>query len=110
VPEELIESATIDGAGPIRRFFRVTLPLLSPTLLFLVVVLTVFAFQAFAQIDILTSGGPAGSTETLVFKIFQHQQPIDIGVGSAMALGLFGITLIVTMFQFAILDRRVHYS
>jgi len=110
VPDELMESATIDGAGPVRRFFRITLPLLSPTLLFLVVVLTVFAFQAFAQIDILTSGGPAGSTETLVFKIFQRQQPIDLAEGSAMALGLFGITLLVTMVQFAILDRRVHYS
>lgn len=110
VPDELMESATIDGAGPLRRFFRVTLPIISPTLLFLVVVLTVFAFQAFAQIDILTAGGPAGSTETLVFKIFQRQQPIDLGEGSVMALGLFGITFLVTMGQFLILDRRVHYG
>ncbi|MBL8776968.1 MAG: sugar ABC transporter permease [Acidimicrobiales bacterium] len=110
VPDELVESATLDGAGPIRRFFSVTLPIISPTLLFLIVVLTVFAFQAFAQIDILTAGGPAGASETLVFKIFQLQQPIDLGEGSAMALGLFGITFIVTMGQFLILDRRVHYG
>jgi sn-glycerol 3-phosphate transport system permease protein len=74
------------------------------------VVLTVFAFQAFAQIDILTGGGPAGSTETLVFKIFQRQQPADLGEGSVMAVGLFGITFVVALAQFLILDRRVHYG
>lgn len=110
VPDELMEAATIDGMSPVRRFFTVTLPLLSPTLLFLVVVLTVFAFQAFAQIDILTAGGPAGSTETLVFKIFQRQQPADLGVGSVMAVGLFGITFLVALAQFVILERRVHYG
>ena len=73
-------------------------------------VLTVFAFQAFAQIDILTSGGPAGSTETLVYKIFQSQAPSDLGVGSVMAVGLFVITFIVALGQFLILERRVHYG
>jgi sn-glycerol 3-phosphate transport system permease protein len=110
VPDELMEAATIDGMSATRRFFTVTLPLLSPTLLFLVVVLTIFAFQAFAQIDILTAGGPAGSTETLVFKIFQRQQPADLGEGSVMAVGLFGITFVVALAQFVILDRRVHYG
>ncbi len=110
VPEELYEAAALDGYGPIRRFFRVTLPLISPTLMFLVVVLVIFAFQAFAQVDILTGGGPAGSTETLVWKIFNSQQPINQGEGAVMAIGLFGITLIVTLAQFLILDRRVHYG
>jgi sn-glycerol 3-phosphate transport system permease protein len=110
VPDELMEAATIDGMSATRRFFTVTLPLLFPTLLFLVVVLTVFAFQAFGQIDILTSGGPAGSTETLVYKIFQLQAPGDLGEGSVMAIGLFVITFIVALSQFLILDRRVHYA
>lgn len=110
VPDELMEAATVDGMSATRRFFTVTLPLLTPTLLFLVVVLTVFAFQAFAQIDILTSGGPAGSTETLVYKIFQNQAPSDLGVGSVMAVGLFVITFIVALGQFLILERRVHYG
>ena len=110
VPDELMEAATVDGMSATRRFFTVTLPLLTPTLLFLVVVLTVFAFQAFAQIDILTSGGPAGSTETLVYKIFQNQAPSDLGVGSVMAVGLFTITFIVALAQFLILERRVHYG
>ena len=110
IPEELNEAATVDGMSPVRRFFTVTLPLLSPTLLFLVVVLTVFAFQAFAQIDILTEGGPAGSTETLVFKIFKDQQGGAVGVGSVMAVGLFVITFLVALAQFVLLERRVHYG
>jgi sn-glycerol 3-phosphate transport system permease protein len=110
VPDELMEAATLDGFGPFRKFFKVTLPMLSPTLLFLVVVLTIFAFQAFGQIDILTNGGPAESTETLVYKIFTSQQPVDLGVGAVMAVGLFLVTLLVTLGQFLILERRVHYG
>ena len=110
IPEELDEAATIDGMGPMRKFFTVTLPMLSPALLFLVVVLTVFAFQAFAQIDILTAGGPAGATETLVFKIFKHQQGGALGEGSVMAVGLFVITFVFALSQFVLLERRVHYG
>jgi len=110
VPEELNEAATIDGMGPVRRFFTVTLPMLSPTLLFLVIVLTVFAFQAFAQIDILTEGGPARSTETLVFKIFRHQQGGAVGEGSVMAVGLFAITFTIALGQLMLIERRVHYG
>lgn len=110
VPEEIYEAATLDGYGPVRRFFRITLPLISPTLMFLVVVLVIFAFQAFAQVDILTGGGPAGATETLVWKIFNSQEPINQGTGAVMAIGLFGITLVVTIIQFVLLERRVHYG
>lgn len=110
IPVELDEAATVDGMSAARRFFTVTLPLLSPTLLFLVVVLTVFAFQAFAQIDILTEGGPAGATETLVFKIFKQQQGGAVGEGSVMAVGLFAVTLLAALGQFLLLERRVHYG
>jgi sn-glycerol 3-phosphate transport system permease protein len=110
IPAEVDEAARLDGHGPVRRFFRVTLPLLSPTLMFLVVVLVIFALQAFAQVDILTQGGPIGSTETLVFKIFHSQQPVDQGTGSIMAIGLFGITLVVSLGQLLLLERRVHYG
>lgn len=110
VPDELYEAALLDGFGPVRRFVRVTLPLISPTLLFLVVVLVIFGFQTFAQVEILTAGGPAGSTETLVFKIFRNQQPATVGVGAVMAIGLFVITVAVTLVQFALLERRVHYG
>lgn len=110
IPEEINEAAIVDGMSPVRRFFTVTLPMLSPTLLFLVIVLTVFAFQAFAQIDILTEGGPAGSTETLVFKIFRHQQGGAVGEGSVMAVGLFVLTFVIALGQLTLLERRVHYG
>lgn len=110
IPDEVNEAATLDGYGAVRRFFRITVPLISPTLLFLVVVLVIFGFQAYAQIDILTGGGPAGATETLVFKIFNSQQPIDQGRGAVLSIGLFAITLVVSLSQFLILEKRVHYG
>lgn len=110
LPEEVMEAAVLDGFGPIRRFFRVTFPLLSPTLLFLAVVLVVFGMQAFAQVDILTGGGPAGSTETLVWKIFDSQAPLAQGRGAVLSVGLFAITLVVSMVQLTLLEKRVHYG
>lgn len=110
VPDAVLEAARVDGFGPLRRLLRVTLPLISPTLLFLLVVLMIFGFQAFAPMEILTNGGPAGSTETLVYKIFDRRAPGRISEGSVMALGLFGLTFIVTLLQLTILNRRVHYG
>ncbi len=110
VPEEVLEAARLDGYGAVRRLVRVTLPLISPVLLFLVVVLVIFGFQAFAQIDLLTKGGPIDSTETLVFKINRLNRPDTIGIGAVYSVGLFFITLAITSLQFAILDRRVHYA
>lgn len=110
VPEELLEAATLDGYGPVRRFFKVTVPMLSPVLMFLTVVLVVVAMQAYAPIDILTQGGPAGSTETLLYKIVQHQDPAQASTGAAMSIGLFGVTLVITLLQYVMLNRRVHYG
>jgi sn-glycerol 3-phosphate transport system permease protein len=110
VPDEILEAAALDGFGPLRRFFRVTVPLISPTLLFLVVVLVIFAFQAYAQMDILTRGGPVSSTQSIVFKIVENRSGPAASAGAGMSLGLFGVTLIVTLGQFLLLDRRVHYG
>lgn len=110
IPQEVEEAAALDGYGPVRRFFRITLPLLSPVLMFLVVVLVVFALQAFAPIEFLTEGGPAGSTRTLVYEIFQRQTPNKLHEGAIMSVGLFGVTFIVTLLQFALLEKRVHYG
>ena len=110
VPDEVMEAATLDGYGPVRRLLRITLPLISPVLMFLIVVLVIFGLQAFAQVDILTGGGPAGVTETLVFKINRLVRPDNIGIGAVYAVGLFFVTLAVTAIQFVILERRVHYA
>ena len=110
VPDEVMEAATLDGYGPVRRLLRITLPLISPVLLFLLVVLVIFGLQAFAQVDIITKGGPVSSTETLVFKINRLSRPDNIGIGAVYSVGLFFVTLVVTVAQFVILDRRVHYA
>ena len=110
IPQEIEEAATLDGYGPVRRFLRVTLPMISPVLMFLVVVLVIFALQAFAPIEFLTNGGPARSTETLVYKIFQRQAPDRMGEGAVLSVGLFGVTFLVTLAQFLLLERRVHYG
>lgn len=110
IPDEVMEAARLDGYGPVRRLLQITLPLLSPVLLFLLVVLVIFGFQAFAQIDIVTGGGPAGATETLVFKINRLVRPDNIGIGAVYSVGLFGVTFVATVLQFLLLERRVHYA
>ncbi|MET0728851.1 MAG: sugar ABC transporter permease [Acidimicrobiales bacterium] len=110
IPDEVDEAATLDGYGPVRRFMRITLPMISPVLMFLVVVLVIFALQAFAPIEFLTNGGPAQSTETLVYKIFQRQTPDKMGEGAVLSVGLFGVTFLVTLAQFLLLEKRVHYG
>lgn len=109
VPEELMEAARLDGYGPIQRFFKITMPLISPTLLFLVVILVVLSLQVFAPIDLLTSGGPAGASENLVFNIFSTA-PGNPGEAAVKALCLFGLTVVVSLIQFGLLSRRVHYG
>lgn len=109
IPEEMVEAATLDGYGAVRRFFRVTLPLLGPTLMFVVVVLVIFAFQAFGQVDILTQGGPQERTETLVYRIFTLQFD-DVNTAAVMSIGLFALTFVVTMLQYGMLERRVTYG
>ena len=109
VPDEVMEAATLDGYGPVRRLFRITLPLISPVLLFLLVVLVIFGFQAFAQIEIITKGGPAGAVRDAgVQDLPAHAR--TTGRGAVMSVGLFFVTLVVTFLQFVILERRVHYG
>jgi sn-glycerol 3-phosphate transport system permease protein len=110
VPDELIEAATLDGYGAIRRFWRITVPLISPALLFLGIVLVVSALQAFAQIEILTGGGPSGATETLLFKIADPRGIRPLGVRASYSLGLFVLTAIVAGAQYSIMSKRVHYG
>lgn len=111
IPDELYESATIDGAGPITTFRKITLPLLSPTLFFLLVVSIISAFQSFGQINILTSGGPMNRTNVFVYTIYQEAfVNFRFGTGSAQALLLFVVILLLTLIQFKWVERKVHYQ
>jgi sn-glycerol 3-phosphate transport system permease protein len=107
----MCDSAKIDGAGPIRTFVRIILPLLSPTVFFLFIVSVINAFQSFGQIHIMTRGGPAGSTEVFVYSIYKEAfMNYQFGTGSAMALVLFVVILILTVLQFTVFERKVHYQ
>jgi sn-glycerol 3-phosphate transport system permease protein len=112
VPDELQEAAEIDGAGPWSRFRHVTLPLLSPTIFFAFVVGSIFAFQTFGQIDLLTPrGGPLKSTNVLTYFIYdQLQFAKNDGKAAVLAIALFGVTLVLTLVQFRFLERRVSYE
>jgi sn-glycerol 3-phosphate transport system permease protein len=109
IPDELLESARVDGAGAWRRFRSVTLPLLSPTLLFAVVVLTINTFQSFGPVDLLTRGGPLGSTRVLIYDIFRTTSN-DPSTAAAQAIVLFVILLVLTLVQLRVLERRVFYG
>ncbi|GAB6989988.1 carbohydrate ABC transporter permease [Paenibacillus pini] len=111
VGEDLYESAKIDGSGAFRTFFRITLPLISPSLFFVSVVSIISAFQSFAQVNILTKGGPMNSTDLLVYNIYQDAfVNYRFGIGSAQALILFVVITLLTVVQFKFGEKKVHYQ
>lgn len=110
IPEELYESARVDGAGRWSEFLHITLPGLSPTLLFVSVVGVIFAFESFGQIQILTQGGPLGATNVIVYSIYREAfLHYNIGLASAQAVVLFVIVLLLTLLQFGVARRWVFY-
>lgn len=111
IPEDIYESARIDGAGPWTMFRRITLPLLSPVLMFLVITSTINALQSFGEINILTAGGPAGATNVVVYSIFREAFfNFNFGFAAAEAMVLFVIILALTVAQFMLFERRVFYQ
>ena len=111
IDESLYESATIDGAGYFAKLRKITLPLLSPTLFFIVTISLINAFQSFGQIDILTKGGPIQSTNLVVYSIYKEAFiNYQFGTASAQAIVLFFVVLIVTILQFKFGERKVHYQ
>ena len=111
IPKSLIEAAAIDGAGPMRRFWTIVFPLLSPTAFFLLVVNIVYAFfDTFGVIDATTQGGPAGATQILVYKVYYDGvKAADLGGSSAQSVILMVIVIALTVVQFRYVERRVQY-
>lgn len=112
IPKSLLEAAAIDGARPMRRFWTIVFPLLSPTTFFLLVVGLVYAFfDTFGVISAITQGGPANATETLVYKVYKDGvQNLDLGSSAAQSAVLMAIVIALTMIQFRFVERRVHYG
>ncbi|MNH82920.1 Lactose transport system permease protein LacF [compost metagenome] len=111
IPRTYYEAADIDGASRFKKFWHVTLPLLSPTTFFIAIMSVIGSFQVFDQALVMTNGGPAKSSYTMVYHIYQ-QAFIDFRMGesSASAMILFVIILIFTLLQFKMSKRWVHYG
>ena len=111
IPKALIEAASIDGAGPWRRFWNIQLPLLSPTTFFLLVINIVYAFfDTFGIIDAATQGGPGQSTSILVYKVYLDGfKALDLGGSAAQSVVLMVIVIALTVFQFRYVEKKVQY-
>lgn len=111
ISEEYYEAAKIDGAGFWQSWRHITLPLITPSLFFLLVVTTLGAFQTFTEVNVLTGGGPVNSTEVIVQEIYRSFYfNGQYGLASAQALILFMIILVLTIIQFGVLEKRVNYE
>lgn len=114
IPDDLYEAAAIDGASGTRRFWSITLPMLGPTLLFVVIVLTTRAFQAYGEPDLLTDGGPRpdNPTTTITYLTYGQNSIIatNAGLQAASAVLLFIVMLTLTAIQLRLTTRRVHYG
>ena len=110
IPEELYESAAIDGAGYWKKLRNITLPCLSPTLFFQIIVNIINAFQSFTLVKLLTSGGPQEKTNLIVYSIYLDAfRNFRFGTAAARSIVLFVIIMVITLLQFSTEKRSVHY-
>ncbi|WP_342477681.1 sugar ABC transporter permease [Paenibacillus sp. FSL H7-0350] len=110
ISRDLYEAADVDGASPLRQFFRITLPMLSPTSFFLLITGVVGSFKVFDLIMVLTGGGPAGSTSVIVYYLYEVAfVNLESGYASAMGIILLILILLVTLFQWVGQKKWVNY-
>jgi multiple sugar transport system permease protein len=111
VPKELYEAARVDGAPPFKQFRRITLPMISPTILLTSIITIVGSLQVFAQIAVLTQGGPGLSTTVLVYYLYQQAFQFHFfGYGSTLSILLFVIVAVLTFAQWQLRKRIVFYE
>jgi sn-glycerol 3-phosphate transport system permease protein len=112
VPERLTEAAKIDGIGHLKMLYRVYIPLISPTLVFLIVLNTIYAFfSTFPLVDLMTSGGPDGATNLLIFKLYRDAFEFSsLGLASAESVVLFAVVAILMYVQLRVTDNYAHYG
>jgi sn-glycerol 3-phosphate transport system permease protein len=112
IPKSLIEAAAIDGAGPFKRFWFISFPLLSPTFFFLTVMNIIYSFfETFGIIHTVTQGGPGGSTNILVYKVYQDGfVGLNLGSSAAQSVVLMSLIIVITFLQFKFVEKKVQYG
>jgi sn-glycerol 3-phosphate transport system permease protein len=111
IPKDIYEAASLDQSKPWTTFYKLILPMLSPTIFFLVIINMIGSFQVFETIAIMTQGGPVNSTNTLVYYIYEYGfRFFKIGYASAAGVILLFIVGVLTIIYFKIMSKRVHYQ
>ncbi|MCU1442625.1 MAG: sugar transporter permease, partial [Cryobacterium sp.] len=111
IPEHLLEAAKLDGAGRIATFWQIKLPLIRPTMFFVLVTTVISAFQTFDQVYALTQGGPARTTDVVAARIYYEAfSAFDLGRASVMAVILLVLLVVITLAQQLYFRRRVTYE
>lgn len=111
IPTEIYEAAELDNASPTRTFFKITLPLLSPQIFFLLITITTGSFKVFDSVNIMTSGGPGDATEVLARYIYKYAFKINkLGIAAAAGVVLMLILVVITAIDFKGLEKKVHYQ
>jgi len=111
IPTSIYEACELDNASKTKVFFKITLPMISPQVFFLLIVMTIASFKVFDTIKIMTGGGPNNSTNMLVYYIYEYAfVNMKIGYASAVGVVLLGFVSIVTILYFRLLSKRVHYQ
>ena len=111
VPPEIIEAAQVDGAGPWKVFTRITIPMISPAIFLNITMTIIGAFQIFESVIVLTNGGPADTSRSVVMYVYEEAfQQYKLGYASAIAVTLFVVIMILTVIQFRLRTSWVHYE
>jgi multiple sugar transport system permease protein len=107
IPKDLYESAEISGANRWQQFVRITLPMLRPTMLFVIVINTIKSFQVFVEVYVMTKGGPLGATQTLVYEVYHQAFELSdrMGYASALAYVIFVLLLVLSFVQMRVLKK-----
>ena len=111
IPAEIHEAAELDDARPLQKFFKITVPMLSPQILLLLVTITIGSFKVFESIRIMPGGGPGNSTDVLVYYVYRYAMTnLKFGYASAAGTVLFVLLMVLTFFYFRLRGKRVHYQ
>ncbi|WJH36122.1 sugar ABC transporter permease [Paenibacillus sp. CC-CFT747] len=109
ISRDIFEAADIDGASKLRVLLRITIPMISPQLFFILIIMTIGSFKVFDTVRIMTGGGPNKATETLVYYIYEFRTT-NIGYASATGVVLMAAIAVLTVVYFRMLSKKVHYS